>query len=56
MRRFFKWLMALTLALSLVRKSSGRVDGLVIEGPAAGGRPLAYYERMTHEQPGDQRH
>jgi nitronate monooxygenase len=35
--RFLAIVSSATLALSLVRKSSGRVDGLVVEGPAAGG-------------------
>ena len=35
--RFFPIVSAATLALTLARKSNGRVDGFVVEGPTAGG-------------------
>jgi NAD(P)H-dependent flavin oxidoreductase YrpB (nitropropane dioxygenase family) len=35
--RFFGIISSATLAMTLARKSTGRVDGFVVEGPAAGG-------------------
>lgn len=51
--RFFAIVASLTVATVLTRKSRGRVDGLVVEGPSAGGHNAPPRGRMSLDEAGE---